>query len=278
MTDHGRYYREYEAQRVGFESWELCMVEADGTDCFHLYNNSSGKEYLSPSPPQEMSLESCSGDFTWYVWDFSNVSYPLDLNFASFFPFPWFCFDQSQRTVYPVLHNPVSLIQFVGWTWESILVHSSPFLRWLGAETKGHYCHHPVGVGKNSIFVSQRRKSTKWQWVVLLCLGRIYSTLFSLCLSVGLLVKVLLFGDHSICNELWWKPRISRYWMAFFLEWLFLFPALLRYNWQIALCVVVVQLLSHVWLSATPWTTACQASLSFTISRILLKFCPLSQW
>ena len=25
----------------------------------------------------------------------------------------------------------------------------------------------------------------------------------------GLLVKVLLFGDHSICHELWWKPGIS---------------------------------------------------------------------
>ena len=27
----------------------------------------------------------------------------------------------------------------------------------------------------------------------------------------------------------------------------------------------VVQLLSHVWLFVTPWTTACQASLSFTL-------------
>ena len=36
--------------------------------------------------------------------------------------------------------------------------------------------------------------------------------------------------------------------------------------------VVVVQLPSHVHLFATPWTPACQASLSFTISRSLLKF------
>ena len=35
--------------------------------------------------------------------------------------------------------------------------------------------------------------------------------------------------------------------------------------------VVVVQLLSHVWLFATPWPAACQASLSFTISRSLLR-------
>ena len=34
---------------------------------------------------------------------------------------------------------------------------------------------------------------------------------------------------------------------------------------------VVVQLQSHVQLFATPWTVACQASLSFTISRSLVK-------
>ena len=34
---------------------------------------------------------------------------------------------------------------------------------------------------------------------------------------------------------------------------------------------VVVQLLSHVQLFVTPWTTACQASLSVTISQSLLK-------
>ena len=35
--------------------------------------------------------------------------------------------------------------------------------------------------------------------------------------------------------------------------------------------VVVVQLLNHVRLFVTPWTVACQASLSFTISQSLLK-------
>ena len=35
---------------------------------------------------------------------------------------------------------------------------------------------------------------------------------------------------------------------------------------------VVVQSLSDVWLFATPWTTACQASLSLTISWSLPKF------
>ena len=36
--------------------------------------------------------------------------------------------------------------------------------------------------------------------------------------------------------------------------------------------VVVVQLLSHVRLFETPWTTACQASLSFTVFQSLLRF------
>ena len=36
--------------------------------------------------------------------------------------------------------------------------------------------------------------------------------------------------------------------------------------------VVVVQSLSCIWLFATPWTAACQTSLSFTISWSLLKF------
>ena len=35
--------------------------------------------------------------------------------------------------------------------------------------------------------------------------------------------------------------------------------------------VVVVQLLSHVWLFVTPWTAACQASLSFSIYWSLLR-------
>ena len=35
--------------------------------------------------------------------------------------------------------------------------------------------------------------------------------------------------------------------------------------------VVVVQFLSHVWLFVSPWTAACQASLSFTICWSLPK-------
>ena len=42
--------------------------------------------------------------------------------------------------------------------------------------------------------------------------------------------------------------------------------------------VVVVQSLSPIWPFVTPWTAACQASLSFTISCSLLKLFPLSWW
>ena len=42
--------------------------------------------------------------------------------------------------------------------------------------------------------------------------------------------------------------------------------------------VLVFQLLGRVWLFATPWTAAHQASLSFTISWNLLKLMSLSWW
>ena len=41
---------------------------------------------------------------------------------------------------------------------------------------------------------------------------------------------------------------------------------------QESLALVAVRLLSHVQLFATPWTAACQAFLTFTISQTLLRF------
>ena len=43
-------------------------------------------------------------------------------------------------------------------------------------------------------------------------------------------------------------------------------------------CLVVVQLLIHVQLFATPWTAARQVSLSFTVSLSWLSSCPFSLW
>ena len=39
-----------------------------------------------------------------------------------------------------------------------------------------------------------------------------------------------------------------------------------------------VQLLSPVWLFATPWTIACQASFTSPTPRVYSNTCPLSQW
>ena len=52
---------------------------------------------------------------------------------------------------------------------------------------------------------------------------------------------------------------------------------------QVSFCCVCVQFssvqsLSCVWLFATPWIAACQASLSITNSWSLLKLMPTSQW
>ena len=41
---------------------------------------------------------------------------------------------------------------------------------------------------------------------------------------------------------------------------------------------LLVQLLSHVWLFATPWTAAHQISLSSPSPRICSNSCPFSQW
>ena len=44
-----------------------------------------------------------------------------------------------------------------------------------------------------------------------------------------------------------------------------------KINWPDIMILFAVQLLSHVWLSVTPWTAACQASLFFTVPWSLLK-------
>ena len=48
-------------------------------------------------------------------------------------------------------------------------------------------------------------------------------------------------------------------------------PSIIRLSIQFS----SVQSLSHVWLFVTPWTTACQAPMSFTNSWSLLKLMPI---
>jgi len=66
----------------------------------------------------------------------------------------------------------------------------------------------------------------------------------------------------------------------FFVNWLLPFICLWKCSWQRIYCFqvynIVIQLFSsvqfsRVWLFATPWTAACQASLSITNSHSLLE-------
>ena len=71
----------------------------------------------------------------------------------------------------------------------------------------------------------------------------------------------------------WWThPRANHelLWLCLSLIMLGLYHASLS-DVRTVSCYVVVQSLSRVWLFATPWTTAHQASLSLTISQRLLK-------
>ena len=54
-------------------------------------------------------------------------------------------------------------------------------------------------------------------------------------------------------------------------QYIFAFTSMVSSRYRLNLCLVV-QLLSHVWIFAGPWTAACQAPLFSTISHNLLKF------
>ena len=68
--------------------------------------------------------------------------------------------------------------------------------------------------------------------------------------------------------KIWWSELTTQTLVSFSLKW-----DNDTYLWQmdVWLLIVVVQLLSRVWLFATPWTAAHQASLSITNSQSLPK-------
>ena len=100
--------------------------------------------------------------------------------------------------------------------------------------------------------------------------------------SVGILHQGVLFrSSHLKCLSIPWLCIISLYaafssWHCYYLCFS-LFPLECRLwketCWFAHCCIliVVVRSLSHVWVFETPWTEACQASLSFTVSQSLLK-------
>ena len=97
---------------------------------------------------------------------------------------------------------------------------------------------------------------------------------FSVCLKTF----VIKCWEKKHCSrhlKLQFKYCVSRWWQSFEDQVAHLFmPLLIQYlefHISFTKVVVVVQSLSCVRLFATPWTAAHQASLSFTISRSLLK-------
>ena len=75
-------------------------------------------------------------------------------------------------------------------------------------------------------------------------------------------------------NWLWYMILFIYYWikLAHILLRIFASTFIIDIGLKNSFSVVVVQSLSLVWLFATPWTAACQVSLSFTISWSLLRF------
>ena len=77
--------------------------------------------------------------------------------------------------------------------------------------------------------------------------------------------------------------ELMRHSIFSYTSWQFVF--LLPWNASLYILVtfllgffVVIQSLSHVWLFATPWTAAHQASLSFRAPGACSNSCPLSWW
>ena len=68
-------------------------------------------------------------------------------------------------------------------------------------------------------------------------------------------------------NSVLWLFHLHTFIQMIVLVFFILLVCSLKFN-----SPLVVQLLSHIWLFATPWTAARQASLSSTISQSLLKF------
>ena len=79
-----------------------------------------------------------------------------------------------------------------------------------------------------------------------------------------------IWSSAKCCVPAWMGAGFEGDWMAICV-WLRPFDVHLRPPQQCQSAIVVVQLLSHVRLFATPWSAALQASLSITNSRSLLK-------
>ena len=91
-------------------------------------------------------------------------------------------------------------------------------------------------------------------------------------------MRVELINNRSSMLTVAWKPAFGwssdEFSLCLFLFSLMWCPRVLC----ILVSVIRIQFSSVVSNSATPWTAACQASLSITNSQSLLNSCPLSRW
>ena len=81
--------------------------------------------------------------------------------------------------------------------------------------------------------------------------------------------KNFLGGRYKICE--YPKPHFSFYWSIVDLQYYLNFKYTTQW-FDIKIHYIMLLLLSCVWLFATPWTLALQASISITNSQSLLKF------
>ena len=94
--------------------------------------------------------------------------------------------------------------------------------------------------------------------------------------AVGKMVLIDLlnsaFPENFLCKKhSIYKARESRFAVSVFLGWRVLLHVTMGHSFPVLYTILSVQPLSGVWLFATPWTAAHQASLSITISWSLLK-------
>ena len=87
--------------------------------------------------------------------------------------------------------------------------------------------------------------------------------------------KDLTYNTCSYAQCYWkpgWEGRLGVNGYMYVNGWVLCWSPEITTKLLISYCCWVVQSLSRVWLIATPWTVACQASLSFSISWSLFKF------
>ena len=96
-------------------------------------------------------------------------------------------------------------------------------------------------------------------------------TVYSLCYLAVILVKTCLLINKTLIQVFYLLFLIFKFYIKIYLIYSVVLVSGAEQSDLVTHTVIVVQLLSHVWFFATPWTPAQQASLSFTFSWSLLR-------